>query len=161
MGKRHSAERRIDLAPRNRLELVQQRKLHPIDIDMELAPEMSDKRQGVLIKTAAEETDPQPACLAKGGLPAVVQRGADDQRSGLYAEAKFLAEGRQLNAPARSDEELPPNLLLQRIYRFGDGGLGERQSLRRFSEMQVHGDRQEAVDLPQFHFDSRVHRLIR
>jgi hypothetical protein len=80
---------------------------------MELAPEMSDKWQGVLIETATEETDPQPAYLAKGGLPAIVQRGAEDQGSGFYAEAKFLAEGSQLNPPARSDEELPPNLFLQ------------------------------------------------
>ncbi len=113
MGKRQSAERRIDLAHRNRLKLVEQRKLHPVDIDMELAPEMSDKWQGVFIKTATEETDPQPACLAKGGLPAVVQRGAKNQGCGLYAEAKFLAERGQLNSPARSYEELPPNLFLQ------------------------------------------------
>src|SRR5258708_31153727 len=79
MGKRESAERRIDLAQRNRLKLVQQRKLHPVDIAMELPPEMSDKWQGVLVKTATQETDPQPACLAEGGLPAVVQRGPKDQ----------------------------------------------------------------------------------
>jgi hypothetical protein len=74
---------------------------------------MSDKWQGVLIQTATQETDPQPACLAESGLTAVVQRGAEDQGSRLYAEAKFLAKGRQLNAPARSYEELPPNLFLQ------------------------------------------------
>jgi hypothetical protein len=113
MGKRKSAERCIDLAQRNRLKLVQQRKLHPVDIDMELAPEMSDKWQGVLVKTATEETDPQPACLAKGGFPAIVQRGAEDQGSGFYSEAKFLAKERQLNPPARSYEELPANLFLQ------------------------------------------------
>src|SRR5258707_10893827 len=84
MGKRQSAERRVDLAHRNGLKLVQQRKLHPVDIDMELAPEMSDKWQGQLIKTATEETDPQPACLAKGSLPAIIQRGAEDQRNGFY-----------------------------------------------------------------------------
>jgi hypothetical protein len=78
MGKRKSAECRIGLAQRNRLKLVQQRKLHPIDIDMELAPEMSDKWQGVLIQSATEEIDPQPACLAKGGLPAIIQRGTED-----------------------------------------------------------------------------------
>ena len=113
MGKRKSAERSIDLAQRNRLKLVQQRKLYPVHIDMELAPEMSDKWQGIFIKTAAEETDPQAACLAKGGLPAIVQHGAEDQGSGFYAEAKFLAKGRQLNSPARSYEELPPNFLFQ------------------------------------------------
>ena len=112
MRKRKSAECGIDLAQRNRLKLVQQRKLHPVDIDLELAPEMSDKRQGVLVKTATEETDPQPACLAKGGLPAIVQGGAENQGSGFYSEAKFLAKGRQLNPPARSYEELPPYLLL-------------------------------------------------
>jgi hypothetical protein len=80
---------------------------------MELAPEMSDKWQGVLVKTATEETDPQPACLAKGGFPAIVQRGAEDQGSGFYSEAKFLAKERQLNPPARSYEELPANLFLQ------------------------------------------------
>jgi hypothetical protein len=80
---------------------------------MELAPEMSDKWQSVLIKTATEETDPQPACLAKGDLPAIVQRGAEDQGSGFYAEAKFLAKGRQLNPPTRSYKELPSNLFLQ------------------------------------------------
>ena len=113
MGKWKSAERRIDLAHCNRRKLVQHRKLHPFDIDMELAPEMSDKWQGVFIKTATEETDPQPACLAKGGVPAIVQRGAKDQGSGFYAEAKFLAEGRQLNPSAGSYEELPPYLFLQ------------------------------------------------
>jgi hypothetical protein len=70
---------------------------------------MSDKGQGQLIKTATEETDPQPARLAEDGLPAIVQRGAEDQGSGLYAEAEFLAKGRQLNAPARPDEELSSN----------------------------------------------------
>jgi hypothetical protein len=135
MGKRESAETHIDLTQRNRLELVQQRKLYPIDVDVEFVPEMSDKWQGQLIKTATEETDPQPACLAKSDLPAIVQRGTQDQSSGFYAEAEFLAKGRQLNLPARSYEELPSNLFLQRVYRFGDGGLGERQSPRRFSEM--------------------------
>jgi hypothetical protein len=43
MGKRKSAERRIHLAHCNRLKLIQQRKLHPLDIDMELAPEMPDE----------------------------------------------------------------------------------------------------------------------
>jgi hypothetical protein len=74
---------------------------------------MPDKGQGVLVKTATEETDPQPACLAKGDLPAIVQRGAEDQDSGFYSETKFLAKGRQLNPPACSYEELPPYLLLQ------------------------------------------------
>jgi hypothetical protein len=55
---------------------------------------MSDKGQGQLIKTAAEETDPQPVCLAKGGLPAIVQCRAEDQGGRFYAEAKLLAEGR-------------------------------------------------------------------
>jgi hypothetical protein len=72
MRKGQSAERRIYLAHRNRVKLVQQRKLHPVDIDMELTPEMSDKGQGVLIKTPTEETDPQPTSLAKGGLSAIV-----------------------------------------------------------------------------------------
>jgi hypothetical protein len=80
---------------------------------MELASEMSDKWQGVFIKTATEETDPQAACLAERDLPAIVQRGAEDQGSGFYAEAKFLAEGRQLDMSARSYEELPANLFLQ------------------------------------------------
>ena len=108
MGKRKSAERRIDLARCNRLKLVQQRKLHPVDIDMELAPEMPDKWQGQFIETATEEADPQPVCLTKDGLPAIVQRGAEHQGSGFYAETKFLAKGRQLDAPARSDEQWPP-----------------------------------------------------
>jgi hypothetical protein len=43
MGKRKSADRRVYLAYRNRLKLVQQRKFHPFDIDMEFAPEMPDK----------------------------------------------------------------------------------------------------------------------
>src|SRR3984957_799821 len=101
MRERKSAERRIDPARCDRLKLVQQRKLYPVDIDMELVPEMSDKRQGVLIKTATKKTDPQPVRLAKGGLPAVVQRGAEDEECGLYAEAKFLTKRGQLNTPAR------------------------------------------------------------
>src|ERR1700677_1232972 len=113
MGKRKSTERDIDLAHRSRLKLVQQRKLDPGHVNMELAPEMSDKWQGVLIETATEETDPQPACLAEGGLPAIVPRGMEDQGSRLYSEPKFLAKERQLNPPARSDEELPSNLFLQ------------------------------------------------
>jgi hypothetical protein len=112
MGKWKSAERCVDLAHGNRRKLVQHRKFHPFDIDMELTPKMPNKGQGVLIKTATKETNPQPACLAKGGFPAIVQRGAEDEGSGFYAEAEFLAKGRQLNPPARSYEELPPYFLL-------------------------------------------------
>jgi hypothetical protein len=61
---------------------------------------MPDKGQGVLVKTATEETDTQPASLAEDDLPAIVQRGAENQSSGFYSEAKFLAKGRQLNPPA-------------------------------------------------------------
>jgi hypothetical protein len=113
MGQWKSTKRRVDPAHGNRRELVQNRQFHPFDIEMELAFQMPDKRQGVLIKTATEETDPRPARLANGGLPAIVQRSAEDQGSGLCSEAKFLAKGRQLNPPARSYEELPPNLFLQ------------------------------------------------
>jgi hypothetical protein len=73
------------------------------------------------------------------------------QGGGFDAETKLLAKGRQLDAPARSDEQWSADLLLQGAYRFGDGGLSERQSLRRSSEMEILRDRQEAVDLPQFH----------
>jgi hypothetical protein len=69
---------------------------------------MSDKSQGVLVKPATEEADPQPACLPKGGLPAIVKRGSEDQGSGFYAEAKFFAKGRQLNPPARLMKSCPP-----------------------------------------------------
>jgi hypothetical protein len=65
---------------------------------------MPDKWQGQLIKSATEETDPQPVCLTKGGLPAIVQRRAQHQGGGLYAETKLLSKGRQLDTPARSDE---------------------------------------------------------
>jgi len=58
MGKWKSAKRCIDLARGNCCKLVQHRKFHPFDIDMELSPEMPDKRQSVFIKTATEETDP-------------------------------------------------------------------------------------------------------
>jgi hypothetical protein len=113
MGQWKSAKRCIDLAYGNRRKLVQHRKFHPFDINMELALEMPDKGQGVFIKTATEETDPQPACLAERGLPAIVQRGAEDQDSGFHAEAKFLAKGRQLNPSARSYEEPSSYLHLQ------------------------------------------------
>ncbi len=113
MRKRKSAERCVNVAQRNRRKLVQQRQLHPVDIDMELAPEMSDKRQGVFIKTTTEEADPQSVCLTKGGLLAILQRGSEDQGSGFYSTAKFLAKRRQLNPPARSYEELPADLFLQ------------------------------------------------
>jgi hypothetical protein len=103
----------VYLAYSNGLKLVKQRKFHPFDIDMEFAPEMPDKWQGQLIKSATEETDPQPVCLARRGLPAIVQRGAEDQGGGFYAEPKLLAERRQLDTPARSDEELPSHLFLQ------------------------------------------------
>src|SRR5216684_7663886 len=104
MGQRKSADRRIHLSYCNCLKLVQQRKFHPFDIDMEFAPEMPDKWQGQFIKSATEETDPQPVCLTKGGLPAIVQRGAENQGSGFYTETKLVAEGRQLDTPARSYE---------------------------------------------------------
>jgi hypothetical protein len=81
-------------------------------------------------------------------------------RGGFDAETKLLAKGRQLDAPARSDEQWSAHFLLQGSYRFGDGGLGERESLRRFSEMEILRDRQETVDLPQFHACPRVNRLI-
>src|SRR6267378_3909642 len=113
MGQRKSADRRIHLAYCDRLKLVAQRKFYPFDVDMEFAPEMPDKWQGQLIKSATEETDPQPVCLTKGGLPAIVQRRAQHQGGGLYAETKLVAEGRQLNTPARSYEELPSHLFLQ------------------------------------------------
>jgi hypothetical protein len=135
MGQRKSAERRIYLAHRNRLKLVQQRKFHPFDINMEFASEMPDEWQGQFIKSATEKADPQSACLTKGGFPAIVQRGAEDQGSRFYAETKLLAEGRKLDTPAGSDEQLPSHFVLQRAYRFRDGGLGEREPPRRFSKM--------------------------
>ena len=46
VGERKSANRRIDPARSDRLKLVQQRKLYPLDIDMEFAPEMPDEWQG-------------------------------------------------------------------------------------------------------------------
>jgi hypothetical protein len=113
MGKWKSTERRVDLAHGNRRELVQNRQFHPFDIEMKPGLKMPDKWQGHLVKAATEEADPQPVRLANGGIPAVVQRGAEDQGSGLCSEAKFLAKGRQLNPPARSHEELPPDLFLQ------------------------------------------------
>jgi hypothetical protein len=58
MRQRESTEWCINPTQRKRLKLVQQRQFHPVDIDMELASEMSDKWQGVLIKTTTEETDP-------------------------------------------------------------------------------------------------------
>src|ERR1700716_3883768 len=116
---------------------------------MEFAPEMPDKWQSQFIKSATEEADPQPVCLTKGGFPAIVQRGAEDQRGGLYAETKLLAEGRQLDTPARSDEQLPSHFVLQGAYRLRDRRLGERESPRRLSKMQICCDRQEAVDLRQ------------
>src|ERR1700758_432828 len=73
------------------------------------------------------------------------------QGCGFDAEKKLLAKGCQLDAPARSDEQWSADFLLQGAYRFGDGGLSERQPLRRSSEMEILRDRQEAVDLPQFH----------
>jgi hypothetical protein len=112
MGERKSADRRIDPARCDRLKLIQQRKFYPLDIDMEFAPEMPDEWQGQFIESAAEETDPQSICLTKRGLPAIVQRGAEDQGGGFYAETKPFAKGRQLNPPARSDEQLSAYLLL-------------------------------------------------
>jgi hypothetical protein len=73
------------------------------------------------------------------------------QGGGFDAETKLLTKGRQLDAPARSDEQWSAHFLLQGAYRFGDGGLSERQPLRRSSEMEILCDCQEAVDLPQFH----------
>src|SRR5258708_20024089 len=102
MGQRKSADRRIHLAYCNCLKLVQQRKLHPFDVDMEFAPEMPDKWQGQLIKSATEETDPQPVCLTKGGLPAIVQRRAQHQGGRLYADTHLAAHGSLLHAPPRS-----------------------------------------------------------
>ena len=62
---------------------------------------------------------------------------------------------RKLDAPTRYEEQ-PSDLALKRAYRFGDGGLGERKSLRGFSEMQVRSDRKEAIDLPQVHAALRL-----
>jgi hypothetical protein len=73
------------------------------------------------------------------------------QGGGFDAETKLLAKGRQLDAPARSDQQWSAHFLLQGAYRLRDGGLSERQSLRRSSEMEILCDCQEAVDLPQFH----------
>ena len=80
---------------------------------MEFAPEMSDKWQSVPIETPTEEADPQPARLAKGGFPAIVQRGAEDQGSRFYAKAKFLAKGGQVYPPTGSYEKLPLDFFLQ------------------------------------------------
>ena len=131
MGKWKSAKRCVDLAHGNRRKLVQHRKFHPFDIDLELALQMPDRGQGQLVKATTEETDFQSICLTKRGLPAILQSSAEHQRRGLDAEAQLLTKRRQLNPPARSYEQLPPNLTLQGTYRFGDGGLGERKSLRR------------------------------
>jgi len=80
--------------------------------------------------------------------------------AGFDAETKLLAKGRQLDAPARSDEQWSADFLLQGAYRLGDGRLGERQSLSPLFEMEILCDCQEAVDLPQFHAYPRVNRLI-
>jgi len=61
MGERKSAEGRIYLTRWNRLKLVHQRKLHPLDIDMKLAPEMPDEGQGQFVESTTDEADPQPA----------------------------------------------------------------------------------------------------
>jgi hypothetical protein len=55
---------------------------------------MPDKWQGQFIKSATEETDPQPVCLTKGGVPTIIQCGTENQGSGFYAETELLAEGR-------------------------------------------------------------------
>jgi hypothetical protein len=145
MGKRKSADRRVYLAHCNRLKLVKQREFHPFDIDMEFAPEMPDKWQGQLIKSATEETDPQPVCLTKGGFPAIFQRGAEDQGSGFYAETKLLAEGRQLDTPARSYEE-PKRSFAEAAPEYTCVSLRERTS--------VHFVRLRAPDLgPTFVLD--------
>src|SRR4029077_12995162 len=108
MGKRKSAKRCVDLAHGNRRKLVQHRKFHPFDIDLELALQMPDKGQGQLVEATTEETDLQSVCLTKGGLPAILQSRAEHQRRGFDAEAQLLTERRQLNPPARSYEQLPP-----------------------------------------------------
>jgi hypothetical protein len=68
MGQGKPAERGVAFADCDRRKLVQHRKLHPFDIDMKLALEMTDKWQGQLVKAANTKTDPQSVCLTKGGL---------------------------------------------------------------------------------------------
>jgi hypothetical protein len=73
---------------------------------------VSDKWQGVFKQTAPEETDPQAACLAKGCLPAIVQRGAEI-RAADSTPRRNLSPRDQLNPPARSCKELPAYFFLQ------------------------------------------------
>ena len=80
---------------------------------MELAPEMPDEWLGQFIEPATEEANPQSACLTKRGFLTIVQRRAEDQGGGFYAETKLLTKGRQLDASARSDEQLPSYFVLQ------------------------------------------------
>jgi hypothetical protein len=151
MGKREPAERSIDFALRYGLELIHYRQFNPIDVYMELAFEMLHKGQGQFIEAATKKTNSQSISLTERDLSAIVQRRAKYQRRRLNAKSQLFAKGRQLDAPARSYEELAAHLLLQGAYRFGDRGLRERKPLRRLSEMQVRCDRKEAIDLPQVH----------
>jgi len=135
VGKRQAAERRIDFARRHRFELVQQRKLNPIDIEIEFAFQLPHKRQGQLEKAATKEPDSQSIRFTEGSFPAVLQCGAKHQHRGLNTEAQLRAKVRQLNASTGSNEEPAAHLMLQGANRFGHGGLRERKSLGRFAEM--------------------------
>jgi hypothetical protein len=135
VGKGKPAERRIDFARRHRFELVQQRKLDPIHVEIELAFKVPHERQGQLEKTAPDEPDPKAVRLTEGGFPAIIQRGAKHQRCGLHTNAQFRTQICQLNAPTGSHEEPPAYLMLQGTNRFGHRGLSEVKPLSRLAEM--------------------------
>jgi len=91
---------------------------------------MPDKWQGQFIKSATEETDPQPVCLTKGGVPAIVQCGTENQGSGFYAETKLLAEGVQLDTPCSFfTKSCPPTSFSNEFIASENRGLSEEDNL--------------------------------
>src|ERR1700735_2360067 len=112
MGKREPAERSIDFALRYGLELIHYRQFNPIDVHMEFAFEMLHKGKGQFIEAATKKTNSQSISLTERDLSAIVQRRAQYQRRRLDAKSQLFAKGCQLDAPARSHEELSTYLLL-------------------------------------------------
>jgi hypothetical protein len=134
-GNGKPAEPRIDFARRHGLELVQQRKLDPIHVEIELAFELPHKRQGQFVEATTDEPDPQSVRFSESSFPAIIQCGAKHQGCGFHTEAQLRTKVCYLNPPAGSNEKPAAYLMLQGANRFGHGGLRKVKSLGRLAEM--------------------------
>ncbi|CPK22518.1 Uncharacterised protein [Bordetella pertussis] len=113
--------------------------------------EFGHQRPVQLVESPAQKTDAQPALLAAGLAPAIVQRGLehDDRRRGALAQR--LAQRRERHAAAGAVEQRRAQRALQRLDGFRDGRLAHVQLFGGAAEVQLAGHGQETIELAQVH----------